>query len=117
MRQARAEPGLRGRPAVGARVLVIGAGDTSIDAARTSMRLGAADVRIVYRRTRAESPSRQVEVALATADGIHYEYLVDPLEVLRDGEGRLHAARLQRTRLGAKGRHGRPRPGSDDELP
>ena len=108
-------------PAVGPRVLVIGAGDTSIDAARTALRLGAADVRIVYRRTRAESPSRQVEVALATAEGIRYEYLVDPLELLRDGEGRVRAARLQRMRLGAKDRSGRPRPepvpGNEYELP
>ena len=109
------------RPVVGQRVLVVGAGDTAIDAARTALRLGAVDVRIVYRRTRAESPSRKVEVTLATEEGIRYEYLVDPVELLQGGDGRVRGARMQRMRLGAKDRSGRPRPeplpDSEYELP
>ena len=109
-KRALAAPSAEPAPAVGRRVLVIGAGDTSIDAARTARRLGAADVRIVYRRTSSESPSRPVETALAIAEGVQYAYLVDPLELLRDGAGHVRAARLQRMRLGAIDRSRRARP-------
>ena len=109
------------RPKVGRHVLVIGAGNTSMDAARTSRRLGAEDVTIVYRRTRAESTSRDIEIELATEEGVRFDYLVNPVEFLQDGEGRVRAARLVRMRLGAVEAGGRPRPepipGSEYELP
>ncbi len=109
------------RPKVGRHVLVIGAGNTSMDAARTSRRLGAEDVTIVYRRTRAESTSRDIEIELAIEEGVRFDYLVNPVEFHKDGEGRVRAARLVRMRLGVAEAGGRPRPepipGSEYEVP
>jgi glutamate synthase (NADPH/NADH) small chain len=93
-----------------ARVVVIGAGNTAMDAARTAVRLGAASVRVLYRRGEAESPSRPVEIAHARTEGVGFEYLVNPVAFLADAAGRLSAVRLQRMRLGAPDRGGRPRP-------
>ena len=108
-------------PRVGQRVLVIGAGNTSMDAARTALRLGAADVRIIYRRTRVQSPSRDIEIDLATEEGVHFDYLVNPVEFMKDDQGRVRAARLIRMRLTPAQGGGRPRPeavpGSEYELP
>ena len=106
-------------PRVGRRVLVIGAGDTAMDAARTSIRLGAEEVYIVYRRTRAESPSRDGEVEHTLHEGVHFEYLVNPVEFLKDEKGHVRAARLVRMQLGAPDASGRrspePIPGSEYE--
>ncbi len=108
-------------PAVGRRVLVIGAGNTAMDSARTALRLGAEEVRIVYRRTREQSPSRDIEIALSTEEGVHFEYLTNPVAFLTDDGGRLRAARLIRMRLGERDVSGRPRaepiPGSEFEQP
>ena len=108
-------------PTVGRRVLVIGAGDTAMDAARTSVRLGAEEVYIVYRRTRAESPSRDGEVEHTLTEGVHFEYLVNPVEFLKDGDGHVRAARLVRMQLGAPDASGRrspePIPGSEYDQP
>jgi len=104
-------------PTVGQRVLVIGAGDTAMDAARTSKRLGAKEVFIVYRRTRAESPSRDGEVEHTMTEGTHFEYLVNPVEFLKDERGHVRAARLVRMQLGEPDSSGRrspePIPGSE----
>lgn len=97
------------RPTVGRHVLVIGAGNTSMDAARTSLRLGAEDVTVIYRRIRAESSSRDIEIDLATEEGVRFEYLVNPVAFLKDDAGRVRAARLVRMRLEAAP-GGRPRP-------
>ena len=108
-------------PFVGRRVLVIGAGDTAMDAARTSIRLGAEEVYIVYRRTRAESPSRDGEVEHTLTEGTHFEYLVNPVEFLKDEKGHVRAARLVRMQLGAPDASGRrspePIPGSEYDQP
>lgn len=108
-------------PSVGRRVLVIGAGDTAMDAARTSVRLGAEEVYIVYRRTRAESPSRDGEVEHTLTEGVHFEYLVNPVEFLKDQDGHVRAARLVRMQLGAPDASGRrspePIPGSEYDQP
>jgi glutamate synthase (NADPH/NADH) small chain len=98
------------RPPVGRRVLVVGAGNTSMDAARTALRLGAEDVVVAYRRTRAESPSRDIEIAFAEEEGVRFEYLVNPVALLPNEEGAVRAARLVRMRLGAPDKSGRPRP-------
>lgn len=108
-------------PHVGRRVLVIGAGDTAMDAARTSVRLGAEEVYIVYRRTRAESPSRDGEVEHTLHEGVHFEYLVNPVEFLKDENGHVKAARLVRMQLGEPDASGRrspePIPGSEYDQP
>jgi NADPH-dependent glutamate synthase beta subunit-like oxidoreductase len=63
------------RPLVGRRVAVYGAGDTAMDAARTARRLGAADAIIVYRRTRAQMPAHEEEVAEAEREGVRMQWL------------------------------------------
>lgn len=106
---------LRGR-----RVVVIGAGNTAMDAARTALRLGARDVSILYRRAREHSPSRPVEMALAEEEGVRFEFLVAPQRFLGEN-GRLVAAEMIRMRLGAPDSSGRPAPepveGSEFVLP
>ncbi|MHB9145794.1 MAG: NAD(P)-dependent oxidoreductase [Symbiobacteriia bacterium] len=95
---------------VGNRVIVIGAGNTAMDAARTAIRLGAKEVKIVYRRTEAESPSRPIEIHHAKAEGVEFEYLVNPVRFVGDESGRVTGAELVRMRLGAPDKSGRPRP-------
>ncbi len=97
-------------PKIGDRVLVIGAGDTAMDCARTSVRLGATDVEVVYRRTRAESPSRPIEIEHTMDEGVKFDYLVNPVEFLTDAQGHIRAARLVRMQLGAPDSSGRPKP-------
>ncbi len=93
---------------VGGKVLVIGGGDTAIDAARVSKRLGA-DVTILYRRTRAEMPAIAAEIEGALEEGVRIEFLAAPVEVLlRDGVA--VGARCIRMDLGAPDSSGRPRP-------
>lgn len=108
-------------PEVGNVVLIIGAGDTAMDCARTSVRLGAKDVQIVYRRTRAESPSRDIEIEHAMDEGVHFDYLVNPVEFIKDESGHVCAARLVKMQLGAPDASGRrspePIPGSEFEKP
>jgi glutamate synthase (NADPH/NADH) small chain len=108
-------------PSVGKQVLVIGAGDTAMDAARTSVRLGAEKVHIVYRRTRAESPSRDSEIEHTMAEGVTFHYLVNPVEYLKDERGHVRAARLVRMHLGEPDASGRrspePTPGSEFDMP
>ncbi|MEN0128950.1 MAG: sulfide/dihydroorotate dehydrogenase-like FAD/NAD-binding protein, partial [Brevundimonas sp.] len=94
----------------GRRVLVIGGGNTAMDAARTSQRLGG-DVTIVYRRTRAEMPARVEELHHALEEGIHLLPLRAPSEFLGDGNtGFVKAATLDVMELGEPDASGRRRP-------
>jgi NADPH-dependent glutamate synthase beta subunit-like oxidoreductase len=93
---------------VGGKVMVIGGGDTAIDAARVSRRLGA-DVTILYRRTRAEMPAIQPEIEGALEEGVRIEFLAAPVEILRSN-GLATGARCIRMDLGAPDSSGRPRP-------
>jgi NADPH-dependent glutamate synthase beta subunit-like oxidoreductase len=101
--------------------VVVGGGNTAIDAARTLLRLGATTVTVAYRRTRAEMPVQPEEIVDALEEGIRFEFLVAPMEVVRDGGGHLVALRLQRMRMGEFDDSGRRRPvpmdGSTLELP
>jgi glutamate synthase (NADPH/NADH) small chain len=105
----------------GRSVVVFGAGNTAMDAARTAVRLGADRVTIAYRRTRDEMPARAEEVAHAEAEGVVLDTLVAPVELLGDGDGRLTGVRLAKMRLGEPDEDGRRRPIPDDgqirELP
>jgi len=92
----------------GAQAIVIGGGNTAIDAARTAARLGAT-VTLVYRRTQAEMPAIPAEVAEARAEGISFRFLAAPIEVLDDA-GRVHGVRFQQMRLGEPDASGRARP-------
>jgi NADPH-dependent glutamate synthase beta subunit-like oxidoreductase/Pyruvate/2-oxoacid:ferredoxin oxidoreductase delta subunit len=104
---------------VGDRVIVIGGGDTAIDAARVSKRLGAA-VTILYRRTRAEMPAIKPEIEGALEEGIDIQFLAAPVEILRQN-GHATGMRCIRMDLGEPDKSGRPRPvprqGSEFDLP
>ncbi|MEA1901992.1 MAG: NADPH-dependent glutamate synthase [Actinomycetota bacterium] len=91
-------------------VVVFGGGNTAMDAVRTARRLGAAPARILYRRTEAEMPARAEEVAHAKAEGIEFETLLGPTELVGNEDGWLTGVRLQRMELGEPDESGRRRP-------
>jgi NADPH-dependent glutamate synthase beta subunit-like oxidoreductase/Pyruvate/2-oxoacid:ferredoxin oxidoreductase delta subunit len=93
---------------VGGKVVVVGGGDTAIDAARVSKRLGA-DVTILYRRTRAEMPAIAPEIEGALEEGVAIEFLATPTEVIRNN-GTAVGLKCIRMELGAPDSSGRPRP-------
>jgi dissimilatory sulfite reductase flavoprotein subunit len=93
---------------VGNKVLVVGGGDTAVDAARVSKRLGA-DVTIVYRRTRTEMPAIDEEVVGAEEEGIKLEFLAAPIEFEKDGDT-ITKMKCQRMELGEPDSSGRRRP-------
>jgi NADPH-dependent glutamate synthase beta subunit-like oxidoreductase/Pyruvate/2-oxoacid:ferredoxin oxidoreductase delta subunit len=93
---------------VGNKVLVIGGGDTAIDAARVSKRLGA-DVTIVYRRTRNEMPAIEEEIVGAEEEGIKLEFLAAPVEFEKEGD-RIIKMKCQKMELGEPDDSGRRRP-------
>jgi formate dehydrogenase major subunit len=106
---------------VGRRVAVIGGGNTAIDTARSSLRLGAEEVHIFYRRTRAEMPVDERELEEAEIEGIRINYLTSPVEVLADDGQKVSGIRCIRNRLGEPDESGRRRPipieGSEFEIP
>jgi formate dehydrogenase major subunit len=95
-------------PAVGSDVIVVGGGNTAMDACRSAVRLGAASVRVLYRRTRREMPCLMEEVEAAEAEGVKIEFLVAPLRLERKA-GKL-ALTCQRMELGPPDESGRARP-------
>lgn len=88
---------------VGRRVVVIGGGNTAIDAATAAARLGAERVTIAYRRTRADMPAYAKEYELAKGDGVVFEWLTAPLECLH-ADGVLIGLRMQRLEMRGQGR-------------
>jgi formate dehydrogenase major subunit len=93
---------------IGNKVLVVGGGDTAIDAARVSKRLGA-DVTIVYRRTRNEMPAIEDEIVGAEEEGVKLEFLAAPVEFEKDGN-RITKMKCQKMELGEPDSSGRRRP-------
>ncbi len=103
---------------VGGKVIVIGGGDTAIDAARVSKRLGA-DVTLLYRRTRAEMPAIAPEIEGALEEGVNIEFLAAPVEILvKDGVA--VGMKCIRMELGEPDASGRrrpvPQPGSEFDV-
>jgi len=93
---------------VGDRVAVIGGGNVAIDASRTALRLGAREVTVIYRRTRAEMPASREEVEEALHEGVRIEFLTAPTRIERkDGTVALTCTRME---LGAVDASGRRRP-------
>lgn len=95
---------------LGKHVVVVGAGNTAMDALRLCKRLGAETVACVYRRTKAEAPARAEEVHHAEQEGIEFHWLAAPVEVLDDGEGSVSGIRCIRMELGEPDDSGRRRP-------
>ena len=103
-------PQLRGMPTIGNRVAVIGGGDTAMDCVRTAVRLGASEVICVYRRTEAEMPGNVRDRAFAREEGVEFRWLVQPVRLLGDGDGRVRAMECIRMELGEPDESGRRRP-------
>ena len=94
----------------GKNVLVIGGGNTAMDAVRTAKRLGAEHAIIVYRRSEDEMPARREEVEHAKAEGIEFMTLHNPLSYQADENGRVKEATLQVMTLGEPDESGRRSP-------
>ena len=94
----------------GRNVVVLGAGNVAMDAARTAMRLGADSVRIVYRRSRDEMPARSEEIHHAEQEGVELHLLTAPLRFIGDDQGRVKAMECQKMELGEPDASGRRRP-------
>jgi glutamate synthase (NADPH/NADH) small chain len=92
------------------RVAVIGAGNVAMDAARTALRLGAKQVSIVYRRSRAEMPARQDEIHHGEEEGIDFKLLSNPVRILGNDDGWVTGLECQRMELGEPDESGRRRP-------
>ncbi|HSJ53877.1 MAG TPA: FAD-dependent oxidoreductase [Anaerolineae bacterium] len=92
------------------RVAVLGGGNTAMDVSRSLRRLGVQDVRILYRRTRAEMPATPEEIHDAEEEGVAIEYLVAPIRVLGDEETGVIGLECQRMKLGEPDASGRRRP-------
>lgn len=95
--------------AAGSKVAVVGGGNVAMDAARTALRLGA-DVHIVYRRSEEELPARVEEVHHAKEEGIIFDLLTNPTEILVDDEGNVKGMTCIRMELGEPDESGRRRP-------
>ena len=81
-----------------------------MDAARCAMRLGPESVTVAYRRSAAEMPARAAEVEHAKEEGVAFEFLLTPKEVLTDENGRVAGLKFTRNELGAPDEKGRRRP-------
>lgn len=104
---------------VGKKVAVVGGGNVAMDAARTALRLGA-DTHIVYRRSESELPARVEEVHHAKEEGIQFNLLTNPTEIMVDENGNVCGMKCIRMELGEPDESGRRRPveveGSEFEL-
>jgi glutamate synthase (NADPH/NADH) small chain len=105
--------------AAGKKVIVVGGGNVAMDAARTAKRLGA-EVHVVYRRGEAELPARAEEVHHAKEEGIIFDLLQNPVEILVDENGFAKGARIIKMELGEPDESGRRSPveipGSEYEI-
>lgn len=99
--------------AAGRQVVVVGGGDTAMDCVRTAVRQGAASVKCLYRRDRANMPGSQREVANAEEEGVEFVWLSAPEAFEADADGRVSAVRATRMRLGAPDPSGRRAPEPD----
>lgn len=103
----------------GKKVVVVGGGNVAMDAARTALRLGA-EVHIVYRRSEEELPARREEVHHAKEEGVIFDLLTNPVEIIADENGWVKAIKCVRMELGEPDASGRRRPvevaGSEFEM-
>ena len=94
---------------LGKKVAVIGGGNTAMDACRSAVRLGAEEVYVIYRRTRAEMPAEKVEIDEAEEEGVIYKFLKNPVEIIGEG-GKVKSVMLQVMELGEPDAGGRRSP-------
>ncbi|MHB8377239.1 MAG: NAD(P)-dependent oxidoreductase [Dehalococcoidia bacterium] len=94
----------------GRRIVIVGGGDTSMDCARTAVRLGGREVSLVYRRTEKEMVGREEERQHAREEGVRFEFLASPVAFLGTAAGRVRAVRFERMELGPPDESGRRRP-------
>ena len=97
------------KEAPGKKVCVIGGGNSAIDAARTSLRLGAEEVHIVYRRQKEQMPANPAEIEAAIEEGIHLDYLTSPVKIIGENN-RVVGMECLKNELGEPDASGRRRP-------
>ncbi len=90
--------------------IIVGGGNTAMDAVRTAKRLGADEASIVYRRSEEEMPARNEEIHHAKEEGVKFMNLVNPIEFISDDQGSVVAAKCLRMELGEPDDSGRRRP-------
>lgn len=95
---------------VGERVVVIGGGNVAMDSARCALRLGAYEVHVVYRRSRAEMPARREEVENAEEEGVIFQFLTNPKRFIGNPQGAVTGMECVEMELGEPDASGRPRP-------
>ena len=95
---------------LGKKVAIVGGGNTAMDACRTAVRLGADEVYNIYRRTKDEMPADMVEIEEAEEEGVIFKNLTNPLEIVKDENGRVKEVVLQCMELGEPDESGRRRP-------
>ncbi len=91
-------------------VVVVGGGNTAMDGVRTALRLGARKATLVYRRSEAEMPARKEEVKHAKEEGVEFQMLTNPVEMIGDEKGWLTGVQCVRMELGEPGPDGRRKP-------
>ncbi len=94
----------------GKRVVTVGGGNVAMDSARTALRLGAEKSIIVYRRGKEEMPARSAEIHHGEEEGLIFDLLCNPVEILADDKGFVNGIRVQRMELGEPDSSGRRRP-------
>jgi glutamate synthase (NADPH/NADH) small chain len=100
---------------VGKRVVVIGAGNTAIDGATCSVRLGAENVKILYRRTEEEMTAYDFEYEFAKQDGVEFRWLTAPKRIIGDESGKVTGIECIKMKLGEPEKDGRRRPVAIEE--
>lgn len=96
-------------PEVGEEVAIIGGGNSAMDAARMAHKLGAKEVTVLYRRSREEMPALPEEIAAAEKEGVKFQFLVAPKQIIGEN-GKVKAIECLRMRLGEPDESGRRRP-------
>lgn len=100
---------INGTPAIKGKIAIVGGGNTAIDAARTALRCGADDVKIVYRRSLNEMPAHHEEIEAAQKEGIQINFLTLPKSIIREGK-ELKAIECLKMKLEEAGPGERPKP-------
>ena len=103
------EVNLGGKPAIGRKCAVVGAGNVAMDVCRTAVRLGAEETTVLYRRSESEMPADRDEYAEAVAEGVQFKFLCNPVEILGK-DGRVCAVKAERMTLGEPDEKGRRKP-------